>query len=97
MLVTITTLLDYPLAPNLRGALYRAAALVPGARYDGTTYDLSHRRGVGISIGGIQLMFNPATGALIGQRLPGPGGAVTRTAVQVTSIEGSTSARPTTG
>lgn len=47
-LLTITSLLDSPISAQLQAALYGAAALVPGTRYDGTTYDLSHRAGVGI-------------------------------------------------
>ena len=91
----ITALLDSPTPPRLQAALYRAAALVPGTRYDGKTYDLSHRAGVGISVGGIQLIFNPATGALLGTRHPGLGGE-TRTAVLATGISDTINARPQT-
>ncbi|MBV8944115.1 MAG: hypothetical protein JOZ95_01740 [Solirubrobacterales bacterium] len=94
-LFTITSLLDLPISAQLQAALYRAAALVSGARYDGTTYELSHRAGVGISVGGIQLSFNAATSALLGQGLPGPGGE-TRTAVLATGIRDTINARPET-
>jgi hypothetical protein len=94
-LFTITSLLELPISAQLQAGLYRAAALVPGTRYDGTTYDLSQRTGVGISVGGIQLIFNPATGALLGQRLPGPGGE-TRTAVLATGTSDTINARPET-
>ncbi len=82
----ITTMLAYPLPQPLRAALYRAAALIPGTHYDGATHDLSGRRGVGISVGGIELIFSPSTGNLLGEQAPGPGGETLSMSVLATAV-----------
>jgi hypothetical protein len=70
-LSAIKELLQSPVPPAVRAALYRAAALIPGVRYDGHVHDALGRAGVGVSAGKpgteFELIFDPATGALLGE------------------------------
>jgi hypothetical protein len=86
----IKGLLESPVPAGVRAALYRAAALVPGVRYDGHVHDSLGRRGVGVSAGRpgsqFQLIFDPSTGALLGQHSPVVGDSATLAAGVVGSI-----------
>lgn len=86
----IKGLLESPVPAGVRAALYRAAALVPGVRYDGHVRDALGRAGVGVSAGRpgseFQLIFDPATGALLGQQNPVVGDSATLAAGVVGSI-----------
>jgi hypothetical protein len=77
----IKGLLESPVPTGVRAALFRAAALVPGVRYDGHVHDALGRAGVGVSAGRpgsqFQLIFDPATGALLGQHSPVVGDSAT--------------------
>jgi hypothetical protein len=70
-LEAIKGLLESPVTRPVRVALYRAADLIPGVRFDGTVRDSLGRRGVGISTGrpdaAFELILDPATGELLGQ------------------------------
>lgn len=80
-LEAIEELLQSPVPPRVRAALYRAAALIPGVRYDGDVHDALGRAGVGVSAGRpgteFELIFDPATGALLGQHSPVVGDSAT--------------------
>jgi hypothetical protein len=58
--------------PALRAALYRVAALIPGVQLLGSVRDHSGRRGLGVAFTshGVrdELIFNPRTAALLGER-----------------------------
>ena len=86
----IKGLLESPVPAGVRAALYRAAALIPGVRYDGHVRDALGRAGVGVSAGRpgseFQLIFDPATGALLGQHSPVVGDSATLAAGVVGSI-----------
>ncbi len=60
--------------PALRAALYRAAALIPGARLLGTVRDHLGRDGLGVAYGNHQLIFNPRTAALMAEQTSGDPG-----------------------
>ncbi len=66
---TITMLLSTPLPAEVRAAIYRVAATLPGVRYDGHAKDALGRAGIAVAIGtrahGMQMIFNPTTGALL--------------------------------
>jgi hypothetical protein len=83
-------LLESPVPAPVRAALYRAAALVPGVRYDGRVTDALGRAGVGVSAGKpgseFELIFDPATGALLGQHGPVVGDSATLAAGVVGSM-----------
>lgn len=59
-------------SPALRAALYRVAALIPGVQLLGTVRDHSGRRGLGVAFTSHgsrdELIFNPRTAALLGER-----------------------------
>jgi hypothetical protein len=61
--------------PALRAALYRAAALIPGVRLLGMVRDHLGRRGLGVALthhgDSNELIFNPMTAALLGERSTG--------------------------
>ena len=61
--------------PPLRAALYRAAELIPGVELLGTVRDHLGRRGLGVALTtrGVrdELIFNPRTAALMGERSTG--------------------------
>lgn len=63
-----------PLPPKLSAAMYRVIARLPGMRLIGPTHDPLGRPGVAIGLffknqpGRIELIFNPATGVLLGHR-----------------------------
>jgi hypothetical protein len=86
----IKGLLESPVPAGVRAALYRAAALIPGVRFDGHVRDALGRAGVGVSAGRpgsqFQLIFDPATGALLGQHSPVVGDSATLAAGVVGSI-----------
>ena len=86
----IKGLLETPVPPAVRAALYRAAALIPGVRYDGNVHDSLGRAGVGVSAGRpgseFELIFDPATGALLGEHSPMIGDSATVAAGVVDSI-----------
>jgi hypothetical protein len=86
----IKGLLETPVPPAVRAALYRAAALIPGVRYDGHVHDSLGRAGVGVSAGRpgseFELIFDPATGALLGEHSPLIGDSATVAAGVVDSI-----------
>jgi hypothetical protein len=88
----VVGLLESPVPAPVRAALYRAAALVPGVRLDGTVRDSLGRPGIGISAGPpktwFELILDPATGALIGQRSPLLGDSATVVAGVAPSIGG---------
>lgn len=90
----IKGLLESPVRAGVRAALYRAAALVPGVRYDGPVRDALGRPGVGVSAGppnsAFQLIFDPSTGALLGQHSPVVGDSATLAA----GVAGSITALP---
>jgi hypothetical protein len=71
-LAAIAALLAAPLRPRLRAALYRAATAIPGIRADAKARDILGRIGFGVSAGSretaFELIFNPGTGELLGQR-----------------------------
>jgi hypothetical protein len=58
--------------PALRAALYRVAALIPGVELLGIVRDHSGRRGLGVAFTSHgfrnELIFNPRTAALLGER-----------------------------
>jgi hypothetical protein len=66
---TIGWLLAMPVPADVRAALYRTAATLPGVRYDGTARDALGRSGTEISVGNgpaeKRLIFNEHTGALL--------------------------------
>jgi hypothetical protein len=65
----IAGLLALPVRPAERGALYRAAASLPGLHYDGAVRDQLGRKGEGVSIadgaGRLEMVFDKRTGALL--------------------------------
>lgn len=75
----VAWLLSMPVSPQVRAALYRTAASLPGVRYDGTARDSLGRRGEEISVGSgddeMRLIFNEQTGALWATSLSGFGTA----------------------
>jgi hypothetical protein len=89
-LSAIKELLQSPVPPAVRAALYRAAALIPGVRYDGHVQDALGRAGVGVSVGKpeaeFELIFDPASGALLGQHSPVIGDSATAATGVVDSI-----------
>jgi len=62
------------LPARVRAGLYRALALIPGVRYVGIRPDLAGRRGVELAFDDLahlirdELIFDPATSALLGER-----------------------------
>jgi hypothetical protein len=80
-LSAVKGLLESPVPAAVRAALYRAAALIPGVHYDGQVHDALGRAGVGVSAGKpgseFELIFDPATGALLGQHSPVVGDSAT--------------------
>jgi hypothetical protein len=64
---------EQPVGPELRAAILRLLATLPGLRYDGTTVDRAGRNGFAIStesdLSGLPteylLVFDPATGQLL--------------------------------
>jgi hypothetical protein len=63
--------------PQLRAALYRAAALIPGVQLLGPVRDHLGRNGLGVAYRNHELIFNPRTAALMGeQTIGGPGWTV---------------------
>ena len=68
-LFTISQLLQLPLTADVRAALYRVAASLPGVRYDGTARDALGRTGVAVSVGPrsheLRMIFDPNTGELL--------------------------------
>jgi hypothetical protein len=69
----IAWLLALPVSPQVRSALYRTAASLPGVRYDGIAHDALGRRGVEISVGSasgqMRMIFNRRTGQLLASSL----------------------------
>lgn len=65
----IAWLLAMPVSSQVRAALYRTAASLPGVRYDGTAGDSLGRHGIEISVGSaddeLRLIFNEHTGTLL--------------------------------
>ena len=63
--------------PQLRAALYRAAALIPGVQLLGPVRDHLGRSGLGVAYRNHELIFNPRTAALMAeQTIGGPGWTV---------------------
>ena len=66
--------LQVTLPARVRSGLYRALAIIPGVRYVGMRRDLDGRLGAEITFDDLQhevrdeLIFNPATSALLGER-----------------------------
>ena len=76
---TIVSLLDTPVAPGVRAALYRVASSLPGVVYDGPARDPLGRAGVAVSVGPgdseMRMIFDPHTGALLSSSFhPSPAG-----------------------
>jgi hypothetical protein len=63
-----------PLPPNVSAALFRVIARLPGMRLIGPARDPLGRRGVAVGLffkgqpGRSELIFNPTTGVLLGER-----------------------------
>ena len=106
----------YPLPAELRSALYQALTRLDGIELTGEVTDLAGRRGVGITSSSPDrsrvprrsvLIFDPATGRLLGSRsvlaaeVPGwrltPGTVMEETAFLEMSVVDSPTARPKTG
>lgn len=73
MLDTVSTLLSWSVAPpELRAALYQVAARIPGIQVLGAAVDASGRPGTALAViaRGLryELIFDPATAALLGTR-----------------------------
>jgi hypothetical protein len=101
-LPAVVGLLESPVPADVRAALYRAAALVAGVRLDGAVRDSLGRPGIGISTGPpktlFELILDPRTGALRGQRSPLLGDSATLVAGVAASIDGvPTGATPVPG
>jgi hypothetical protein len=108
-------LTNYPLPAQLRSALYQALTRLDGIELTGEVTDLAGRRGVGVTIGPTEeklprrtvLIFNPATGRLLGTRsvlaaeVPGtrlpPGTVMEETAFVEMTVVDSLTTRPKTG
>jgi hypothetical protein len=65
----IAWLLALPVTAQVRAALYRTAATLPGVRYEGEARDALGRRGVAVAVGSgddqMQMIFDPHSGALL--------------------------------
>lgn len=53
--------------PEVRATLLRAVALIPGVKLLGTVRDHAGRPGIGFSLSGGELIFDPQTGELLGE------------------------------
>jgi hypothetical protein len=109
-------LTHYPLPAELRSALYQALTRLDGIELTGEVIDLAGRHGVGVTSSSPDrsrvprrgvLIFDPATGRLLGSRsvlakaVPGwrlaPGTVMEETAYVEMSVVDSPTARPTAG
>lgn len=70
---------DSPIPADLRSAVLRAAALIPGIEFVDDARDVAGRTGVGVAIAGatgpVMLVFDPSTYQLLGQTEDGGGSA----------------------
>jgi hypothetical protein len=69
--VSIADLLELPLRPAVRAALFHAAQRIPGIRQDGRVRDAAGRWGHGVTAGAgagaLTMIFDPETGDVLGQ------------------------------
>ena len=97
-----------PLSSDVRGALYRVTARIPGIRVLDDVRDAAGRTGVGIAVddGGVRsvLIYDPETGELLGEQsillergnhvAAAPGAVIGEAAYLEAGVVDSTSARP---